>query len=195
MRKSLVTLVIATIIGAILGFLLTDAINNGWFSSQWKMIEKPPSKVDRLAAVSNDNLWVQTNRGTLYLNTNASSCKAECWQQVTEIPTLPIIEPYEASVTNTPCAPAPPLIGVKATISECRKEMWIDRNYIFALRSDGAIYLWQADLYREWSAVLIIMGVSTGAIALFTLTLIIVILNWLSNRIKEKQREKIPSAA
>jgi hypothetical protein len=195
MKKRLLALIIAPIVGAILGYLLADALNNGWFSSKWQRIESPPGDVHRLAAVSKGGLWVQSDSDVLYYNENPSTCKAACWQEVSEIPSLPIVEPYESSVTLTACAPSPPLGGVTTRISECRRELWVDRNSTFALRNDGSLYLWQADLYKESSAVLIILSVCIGAIILFVPTLIIVLINWLLNRKREKQREKIPAAA
>jgi hypothetical protein len=195
MKKRLIALVIAPLAGAVLGYLLANTMNNGWFSSEWRRIESPPGNVHRLAAVSKGGLWVEMDSGAFYYNENPSSCKAECWQEVSDIPSLPIVEPYEASVSATACAPSPPLSRITARISECRIEMWIDRNSTFALRNDGSLYLWQVDLYKEWSAALIILGMCIGAITLFIPTLIVVFINWLSNRTHEKQREKMSTAA
>jgi hypothetical protein len=184
MKKRLIILVLAPVLGAILGFLLAYALNEGWFSSKWQVIEKPPGKVQQLVAVSQGSLWIQDDTGALYYNENPSSCKTGCWQVGSIIPTLPIIGPDEISVTNSPCAPSPPLSRVSARISECRETMWIDQNVTFALRNDGSIYLWQVDLYREWSVVLMIAGVCLGAIMLFFPALIILLISWLSNRLK-----------
>ncbi|SRR6266498_1055621 len=195
MAKRLIALIIAPLVGAILGYLLTDPINAGWFSSAWQMIENPPDHAHRLAAVNKGGLWVQTDSGTFYYNEDPSACKTNCWQEVPGIPALPIVEPYELSVTSSPCASIPPLSRVIATVSECRREMWIDRNSTFALRNDGSIYLWQVDLAKEWSALIMILNVCAGAIALFIPTLIVVLLSWLLNRIHEKQRERMSIAA
>lgn len=195
MKKRLIALIIAPIVGALLGYLLANALNNGWFSYKWQRIESPPGDVHRLVAVSKGSLWVQSDSGVFYYNENPSKCQAECWQEVSEIPSLPIVEPYEYSVTLTACAPSPPLSRVTTRISECRIEMWIDRNSTFALRNDGSIYLWQADLYTEWSLVLMILGVCIGAIILFIPTLIIVLFNWFLYRKRAKQSEKISVAA
>ena len=194
MKKRLIALVVAPIVGAVIGYLLAEAMNNGWFSSKWQRIENPPDKVDRLVAVSKGSLWIESDSGVFYYSENPSSCKSDCWQKVSEIPSLPVVEPYEASVSATACAPSPPLGKVTATMSECRIEMWVDRNATFALRNDGSIYLWKADLYKEWSAVLIILSMIIGAIALFVFTLIVMFINWLLSRTHAKQREK-PSAA
>lgn len=182
MKKHLISLIVAPIVGAIAGYLLAGAISNGWFSSEWRMIKRPPGNVQRMVAVSEGSLWVQSDTGTFYYNENPYSCQTECWQEVSEIPTLPIIKPYEVSVDNFPCAPPPPLSRVTARISECRKEMWVDRNFVFALRGDGTIYLWQVNLAKEWTAFVFIMGICTGALALFIPTLIVLLFNWLSNR-------------
>ena len=195
MKKRLIALTIAPIVGAVLGYLLADAMNNGWFSSEWHRIESPPANVHRLVAVSKGGLWIETDAGVLYYNENPSSCQNECWQEVSDIPSLAIVEPYEASVTDSACAPSPPLGRVTATISECRVEMWVDRNATFALRNDGSIYLWQTNLSKEWSAALIVLGVCIGAVTLFIPTLIVVFINWLINRAHEKQRKRMSTAA
>ena len=195
MKKRLIALILAPILGAVLGYLLADAMNNGWFSSKWQRIESPPVNVYSLVAVSKGGLWVESDSGVLYYNENPSSCQNECWQEVSDTPSLPIVEPYEASVTATACAPSPPLSRVTATISECRVEMWIDRSVTFALRNDGSIYLWQVDLSKECSAALIILGVCVGAVTLFIPTFIVVFINWLSKRVHEKQEERMSTAA
>ena len=188
MKNRITALVIAPLVGAILGYLITDPINAGWFSSKWQVIESPPGNVHSLVAISKGSLWVQSDSGSFYYNENPSSCKTKCWQEVSGIPALPIIEPYESSVSNTPCASTPPLSRVRATVSECRREMWIDRNSTFALRNDGSIYLWQVDLAKEWSFLTMILNVCAGAIAMFIPTLIVILFSWLLNRI-HKNRE------
>ncbi len=193
MIKRLIVLIVAAIFGAILGFLLAYGLNNGWLSSKWQQIEQPPGHVSRLVAVSQGSLWVQSDPGIFYFNEKPASCDSQCWQAVSEIPALPISAPDEISVTSTPCAPSPPLSRVTARVSECRSTMWIDRNVTFALRSDGSIYLWQVDLYKEWSLVLMVLGVCFGAVVLFVLVFIIILLLWLINYLKQRRLEK-PSA-
>ena len=195
MKKRLIALIVAPIVGAVLGYVLADAMNNGWFSSKWQRIEGPPVNIRSLVAVSKGGLWVEGDPGVFYYNENPSSCRNECWQEVSDAPSLPIVEPFEASVTATACAPSPPLSRVTATISECRMEMWVDRNVTYALRNDGSIYLWQVDLPKEWSAALIILGVCIGAVTLFIPTFIVVFINWLSNRVHKKQAERMSTAA
>jgi phosphate/sulfate permease len=194
MTKRIIALIVAPIIGAVLGYFLADVINNGWLSSRWQKVESPPGNVHRLIAVNKGGIWIESDSGTFYYNENPSSCQHECWREVSEIPDLPIVEPHELSVTDIPCAPLPPLVSVKSKISECRKEAWIDRNSTFALRNDGSIYLWQVNLASEWSAMLMILTVCTGAIALFVLTLIVVLFSWLLDHIRKKQRESLSTA-
>jgi hypothetical protein len=185
MKKWITLLLLAPVLGAILGYLLVNALNDGWFKSKWQMVEKPPGDAHRLVALSKDSVWVQSDSGTLYYNENSSACKANCWIEVKELPTLPILESPETRVTGEACAPAPPLIRVAARISECRSEMWVDRNFIFALRSDGTLYLWQADIYGEWTVVIMLLGICGGAAFLFLPTLILVLsLSWLGRRAK-----------
>ncbi len=195
MIKRFITLIIGTVVGAVLGFLIADAMHFGWFSYKWQMIEKPPGNVQLLAALSSDSLWVQDDSGTYYYNEASLTCKSNCWLEVPKIPSLPIVEPYEDKVTNKNCAPSPPLFRVVSRISECRKQMWVDRNFIFALRDDGSIYLWQANIYGEWAAVLLFIGICFGAITLFILTLIVIIINWLTHRANKGSIEKISNAA
>ena len=102
MKKRLIALVIAPIVGAVLGYLLADAMNNGWFSSGWQRIESPPINVNRLIAVSKGSLWVESDSGTFYYNENPALCQSECWREVSEIPSLPIVEPYGAARETYP---------------------------------------------------------------------------------------------
>jgi len=186
MKKRIAALITAPIIGAVLGYLLVIALTNGWFSSKWQMIEKPPGEVLHLVALSQDSLWVQSATGTIYYDENSSTCKSDCWLEVPEIPALPIVESNESTVTSEACAPSPPLSRVTDRISECWRTLWVDYNFTFALRKDGSIYLWQAELYKEWVVVLLFIGVCGGAIVLFIPTLVFVLflglLDWRSNR-------------
>ena len=188
MKKKIVALIIAPIVGAILGYLLADAGNNGWLSSRWQIIQTPPDRVQQLMAINKDSLWVQVESGALYYNESSSTCNFDCWQEVSEIPSMPIFEPDEFMVKSDSCVPLPPLTKVTATISECHKEIWVDRNYSFVLRSDGTIHLWQADIYKEWAAANLFIGASSGAIVFFIFTLIVMLLlslvTWLSRRAK-----------
>ena len=178
MKKRIAALIIAPIIGAVLGYLLVYALDNGWFKSKWQMIEKPSGEGLHLLALSKDSLWVQSDTGAIYYNENSSTCKSDCWREVAEIPALPVVGPNETAVTNQACAPALPLLGVAERLSECRRTMWVDFSSTFALRSDGSIYLWQAEIYNEWAFVLLVIGVCGGAIALFIPTLVVVLLLW-----------------
>ena len=195
MKKRITALIISPIVGAILGYLLANAMNNGWFSSKWQMIEKPPVDVHLLVAISRDSLWVQSDSGTFYYNENSSICKLGCWIEVQEIPNLPIVEPYEARVTSEACASSPPLSRVIAKISECRIEMWVCRSFTFALRDDGTIYLWQADINKDYANAGLFFGICIGSIALFIPTLLFVLflrlLDWLSNRVNKKSERDL----
>jgi hypothetical protein len=185
MKKRITAIITAPIIGAVLGYLLVIALTNGWFSSRWQMIEKPPGEALHLVALNQDSLWIQSDSGTLYYNENSSTCKSDCWLEVPEIPALPIVGPNESTVTGEACAPSMPLIGVVERISECRRTMWADYNFTFALRKDGSIYLWQADLYKEWTVVILFVGVCGGAIVLFIPALVTVLfLGWRDRRSK-----------
>ena len=175
MKKRLVALILAPLIGAILGYLLVYALSNGWFKTRWQMIEKPPGEGLHLVALSRDSLWVQSGTGAIYYNENASACTSDCWREVPEIPTLPVVGPDESKVTGAACARSLPLFGVVERISECRSTMWVDYNYTFALRKDGSIYLWQAELYNEWAFVLLVFGVCGGAMLLFIPALAVVL--------------------
>jgi hypothetical protein len=191
MKKKWVGAILAApILGAVLGYLLVSALLNGWFSSKWQQIEKPPGEALHLVALSQDSIWVRSGTGDLYFNENAATCTTDCWRGVVEIPALPVIGPDELKVTSEACAPALPLTNTSERISECRTTLWVDYNYIFALREDGRIYLWKADLYQEWAIVLLFTGVCGGALALFVPTfvavLLLVLLNRRSGRLKSK---------
>jgi len=188
MKKRIVALILAPIIGAVLGYFLVYALNNGWLKSRWQMIEKPPGTELHLVALSRDSLWVQSATGILYYNENASVCKSDCWVEVPEIPDLPVLAPGETTVTSGACAPALPLSRIVDRLSECRSTMWVDFDFTFALRADGSIYLWQAELFKEWAFVLLVIGVCGGAILLFLPALAVVLIlgirDWRSKRAK-----------
>ena len=194
MKKRIAALIIAPILGAVLGYLLVYVLDNAWLRSKWQMIEQPPVDVLRLVAISQDSLWVQSASGTIYYNENSSTCEDDCWLEVTEVPALPIVEPSEATVTSEACGSPPPLSRATDKISECWRTYWVDTNFTFALRNDGSIYLWQANLYKEWSVVLLFGGVCIGALALFIPTIIIVLFlalrDWRLNRAKRETEEK-----
>jgi hypothetical protein len=191
MKKRIAALIIAPIVGAILGFLLALAIQNGWFKSNWQMIEKPPVTVQVLTAIHKDSLWIEDASGTLYFNENSSTCESDCWVEVSELPVLPFLEANETKVKGEACAPALPLGRVVARLSECRIEQWVDKNFIFALRKDGNIYLWQANLYGEWTFVLLFLGICFGSVSLFVVTLAVVLFFQFIKRSSIKQKEAV----
>jgi hypothetical protein len=188
MKKRVAALLLATITGAVLGYLLVSALDNGWFRTRWQMIEKPPGESLHLVALSKDSLWVQSGAGTIYLNEHSSTCKSDCWKEVPEIPSLPILEANETKVTREACAPALPLNGVTDRISECRSTMWVDYNFTFALRKGGTIYLWRTDIYKEWEVVLLFLGVCVGGIVLFIPTLVLVLFLGLLDRRSHRKK-------
>jgi hypothetical protein len=186
MKKRIAVLIIAPIIGAALGYLLVIALDNGWFKSRWQMIATPPGEGLQLVALSGDSLWVQSDTGAIYYNENASTCKSDCWREVPQVPALPVVGSNESTVTGEACAPPLPLSGVTERLSECRRTMWVDYNFTFALRKDGSIYLWQAEIYKEWAFVILVVGVCGGAILLFIPVLAVVLVlafrDWRSKR-------------
>ena len=190
MKKRLALTILITIIGSVLGFQLTRVSIYGWFSSKWQAIENTPERVSSLVALERDSLWVQGESGVFHQHEGSSSCVSDCWLEVQEIPELPSIEFYESTVKDEACVPAPLLLGVSSKISECRREMWVDRSYIFALRKDGSIYFWQSDVYGEWVVVELFFGLCGGAIILFVPSLIFILLpgfiKWLSKRKHKK---------
>ena len=191
MKKRIVAIFIAPILGGILGYLLVDALSNGWFSSRWQRIEAPPVEASRLLALSLDSLWVESPTGAIYYNENSSACQSDCWQEVSGIPTLPVVESDEVTVKYEACAPSPPLSGVLERISECRRTMWVDYTVTFAFRKDGSIYLWQADLYKEWAFVLLFGGICLGALILFIPTLIAILIFGFRER-RARRADKSP---
>jgi hypothetical protein len=175
MKKRIVVLILSPILGAFLGYLLVIALNNGWFKTRWQVIEKPPGEGLHLVALSQDSLWVRSDTGAIYYNENASTCASDCWVEVPEIPHITVLGPNETAVTSGACAPALPLSRVVDRLSECRSTLWIDYDFTFALRADGSIYLWQAELYKEWAFVLLVIGVCGGAMLFFLPTLVVVL--------------------
>jgi hypothetical protein len=185
-KARIAAILIAPIIGAILGILLAQAVNYGWLASKWQPIEKPPERVARLLAIQRDTLWIEGESTMLYTNENSSSCSYNCWVEVSEIPDESDEGGYVLSIKNEACGPLPPLTQVAATISECRMDDWRDFNHTFALRKDGNIFYWQASINREWTLLVLIYAAFYGAVGLFVPTLFIVLfgglLDWLSNR-------------
>lgn len=186
----ILALFIAPIIGLVLGYFLAQVIENGWLSSSWQVVEQPPAHVRLLEAINGDSLWIRSDSGDIYYNEVASICASGCWRQVDKIPKLPILD-RAFSVTYKACAAVPPLWGVVASISECRNEMWYQNNNTFALLNDGTIYLWQASVHGEWSAMVFMISPVFGAIALFVLTLFFVVISvffdWLSNKANQSR--------
>lgn len=187
MRKRIAALILAPILGAALGYLLVLALSSGWFKSRWQMIVRPPGEGLHLVALSQDSLWVQNSTGAIYYNEHASTCISDCWVEVPEIPDLPVLGPNETAVTSGACAPSLPLSRVVDRLSECRSTLWVDFDFTFALRQDGNIYLWQAEIYNEWAFVLVAIGVCGGAMLLFVPVLVVVLVLGIRDRRSKKQ--------
>lgn len=185
-------LLIAPFIGLILGFVFAKFSDLGWIGSSWQIVVQPPVHISSLEAVNQDSLWIRSDSGAIYYNENASKCTADCWHTVDGIPKLPLLD-HSLSVTNRPCTRMLPLWGMVATISECRREMWNERNNTFALLNDGTIRLWQVNVHGGEGVDLIIYIVSPifGAMVLFVLTVILLLfsalIDWLSNKPQLKQ--------
>ncbi len=182
MNKRVAAIILAPMMGAVLGYLLVIALSNGWLKSRWQRVEKPPGEGLHLVALSRDSLWVQSGTGAIYYNESALACKSACWREVPEIPSLPVVGPDESKVTGAACARALPLMGVVDRISECRSTMWVDYSYTFALRKDGSIYLWQAELYNEWAFVLLVVGVCGGGLVFFIPAIVVVLVLTIRDR-------------
>ncbi len=94
--------------------------------------------------------------------------------------------PDPIEVKDTTCAPPLPLLGAEEKTAECRRGMWVDSNFIFALHKDGSIYFWKSDIYGEWVVVELFLGLCCGAMLLFVPALIFILLpgifRWFSNR-------------
>ncbi|MBT3336653.1 MAG: hypothetical protein HN855_06490 [Anaerolineae bacterium] len=178
-----------TIIGGILGISLAIAFVWGWLDAGWQQIEASPEPIARLISIERDQVWVESESGILYKYTDAENCQSDCWTVVNSIPDPVWYDnPDPIETKDTTCSPALLLFNVEERIEQCHIEMWVSRNYVFALRENGNLYFWQSDIYGEWLVIELFFGLCTGAICLsvpaFLFILLPGILKWFSKRQK-----------
>jgi hypothetical protein len=196
MKTRIIAIIIGPIIGAILGYFFGYANYYGWIGTSWHLLDKPPVEVTHLVAVDSFSLLVQSKSGSYYINENTSTCESGCWKMVPNIPLFP--NPgSEETITSEACSSPPPLSDVRTRISQCRINFvnWgLNRNFIYALRNDGTIYLWHTDIYTgEGEDLYNIVYVCFGGIAFFIPILILVLffefIDRLSNHAKKQKKE------
>lgn len=86
MKKRIALTFLLSILGGILGLSLTIAFIWNWFGASWQQIEAAPEPVARLISIERDQLWGESESGTLYKYTDAENCQADCWMTVKSIP-------------------------------------------------------------------------------------------------------------
>ena len=191
MKKRFALTFLITIIGGILGLSAAIAFIWDWFGAGWVQIEASPEPVAKLISIERDQLWVESESGTLFKYTDAENCISDCWMRVQSIPDpVRYDNPDPIEVKDTTCSPSLPLMRVAEKIEEGRVEMWVSRNYVFALRENGSLHFWQSDVFGEWIIVELFFGLCGGAICLSTPAMLFILLpefiKWRSKRRDEK---------
>jgi hypothetical protein len=153
------------LVGAGFGFLFSRASEYGWLASRWVPIDQPPEDVQDLVAANADALWIRGQSGAIWELQPTDNCDVGCWKQVNQIPVFPTPDPWVMSLDPFPCAPARPLIGARDSVGECRREAWLRRNSVFALRGRRSILFWEAEIGMEWAFMNELCTTSFGALA------------------------------
>ena len=159
--------ILLTVIGGMLGLALAIAFVWDWFGSSWQAVEASPEPVAALVHIERDQVWVESESGVLYKYTDAERCRSDCWT-VVNTPPDPVWhdDPDLMDVKDSLCSPALPLSRIAERIEQCRVETWVNRNYVFALRTDGSLYFWQSEVYGEWLVVELMLGLGGGTACL-----------------------------
>ncbi len=182
MAKRFAILLLATISGGALGLVLVYLNLTGWFIA-WKPIAKPPEPVSRILALSWSGVWVQTSTGVIYLNASSNDCQRECWTIVAQVQPDPQPTSIKEILPET-CVSPPPFIGAGAVDqkSDCWRGIWQDYSTVYALRSDGSIWVWSFTSGGEWGLFALLFGTCIGAAALFVLALVVILFSVMRNR-------------
>jgi len=173
-----------TLIGAIAGLLLTYVLTFGWPWPQWRPVEKAPQRVSQLLALQRDSLWVQGMSGEIFFIEEASRCKHDCWQEVSEVVEKRIVDDDYLEVSDRACEPLPPLRDISAVISECRRGPFTGESYAFALKENGNIYFHEDTVYYESLIVSFAYGGLTGAIIFFVVGMLLVFVQGIIDKVK-----------
>jgi hypothetical protein len=169
--------ILLSLLGAVLGTLVAIAFIWDLLDSRWVRIEAAPEPVAALVHIERDQVWVESASGTLYKYTDAQNCRSDCWTAVNSIPDLVRYDnPDPVEVKDSTCSPALPIIGVEERIEQCHVEMWVSRNYVFALHKNGSLHFWQSDVYGEWIVVELLLGCCGGAFFVFILSMLFILL-------------------
>ena len=182
--------VLLSILGGILGLAAVIVFIWDWFGADWQQIEAAPEPVANLVLIERDQLWAESESGTLYKYTDAENCQSNCWTVVMSVPDPVWYDnPDPVKVKDRTCSPALPLFKVEERIEQCRIEKWVNKNYIFALRKSGRIYFWQSDVYGEWLVVELFLGLCAGTICLSVPAFFFTLLPGTWKRFSKKQEK------
>ncbi len=181
MAKRFAILLLATIGGGALGLVLAYLGLTGWFVT-WRPIGKPPERASRILALRGTSVWVQTSTGVIYFNASWNECQRECWTVVAEVQadhTQPVgIE----EILPTSCVSPPPFFGALDQKGDCWRGVWQDYSTVYALRSDGSIWVWGFTSGGEWGLFALLFGTCIGAAALFALALVVMVFSAVRKR-------------
>jgi hypothetical protein len=192
MRKRVIIILSATILGGILGYFLAEASHYGWFTSSWERLESPPEATYHIVAANSSSVWISAESGSVYQYRDVMDCQSGCWEVVSDTTNPPLPDPYFEIVKNEPCAPSLPLSRIVETKAECGREGFREFNTIYALRDDRSLFLWKSVIYMEWYFLEQISYIFIGAIALFIPTILVLLFDGLLKSLRAratKQRE------
>ncbi len=174
MAKRFTILLLAIISGGALGLALAFLSLSGWFVA-WRPIGKPPELASRILALSGPSVWVQTSTGVIYFNASSNECQRECWTVVAEV-TSDHNQPVGVKqILPTSCVSPPPFFGALDQKGDCWRGVWQDYNTVYALRSNGSMWVWSFKSGGEWGFVTLVFATCIGAAALFALTLVVIL--------------------
>ncbi len=183
--KRIGILLLALVVGGGLGYALAFVWENGWFEG-WTRVAAAPEAIASLRAINGSAVWVEAQSGTLYHNAVADVCETGCWVRVPEAPVEFVPDPEINQVFTEACVSPPPLLGAVERKAECQRADWVDFNTVYARRGSGALVVWRFTSGGEWVFVTYMLGIFGGAVSLFVLILVSMLLQgllrWLSRR-------------
>jgi hypothetical protein len=173
--KRIGLLVLALLVGGVAGFGLVWLLQNGWFEG-YARVAAAPEPVARIRLINQSEVWVEAESGALYHNPAADTCVADCWFPVVELPAAPALDDEVREVFTAPCVAPPPALGAVERMAECQRAMWWDWNTVYARQRSGDLRVWRFTSGGEYSFLLYPLGGIFGAVVLFGLALVIIVI-------------------
>lgn len=192
MVKRILALLLAPIVGGLVGFGLAYLLFSGWLRG-WQPVADPPEKIAHILALNGDDVWVKAVSGTIYNNPHASTCTDNCWTAVQAVPSEFPPEMDLSRRDPQTCMTPPPIWGVVERKGDCKVHMWYDENTIFALRTNGRLTMWNYGSGGEWTGVGFLFLIASGALLFFIITALVILINWLARRLRERNAVNQPT--